>query len=149
MISIIVTTNHYVWFSEMKTTNQIKLCGLEGKWFVRFKLNAVFCGFQFKLVRFVVLLLDWFGYEHPCTIEVKKWMSYFKMMWLYGTHKITLEQLRWWSPSKGKFIGPIESLHLKITLLFYSNSTTLENSNWVTTLTHILVFYLYLVLFSK
>jgi hypothetical protein len=23
-----------------------------------------FCGFQFELVRFAVLLLDWFGYDH-------------------------------------------------------------------------------------
>jgi hypothetical protein len=24
-----------------------------------------FCGFWFGLVRFVILLLDWFGYDHP------------------------------------------------------------------------------------
>jgi hypothetical protein len=28
---------------------------------VRFKLNGIFCGFQFGLVRFLVFGLDWFG----------------------------------------------------------------------------------------
>jgi hypothetical protein len=31
--------------------------------YIQAKCN--FCGFQFELVRFAILLLDWFGYDYP------------------------------------------------------------------------------------
>jgi hypothetical protein len=52
-----------VQFSEMKTANQT----------VRFRRKIIRmvqtkCSFRFGLVRFVVLLLNWFRYEHPYII---------------------------------------------------------------------------------
>jgi hypothetical protein len=55
-----------VWFdSTFWNENRKPNRGLEEKWSVQFKLNVVFCGFRFELVRFTVLILDWFGYEYP------------------------------------------------------------------------------------
>jgi hypothetical protein len=47
-------------FSEMKIANQTAQ-------FRRKMIRAVQnkYGFQFDLIRFVILLLDWFGYDHP------------------------------------------------------------------------------------
>jgi hypothetical protein len=57
-----------IWFFEIKTTNQIKLCGLIEKWSVQFTLYAIFCSFQFRLVQFKILFLYFVLMRSPLII---------------------------------------------------------------------------------
>ena len=57
-----------VWFGSVlgiQTTNRTKPRGSVQKSSVRFRTKCGFCGFRFGLVRFAVILLDWFGFEQP------------------------------------------------------------------------------------
>ena len=54
------------------------VCGSVRKPSKYIQTKCGFCGFRFGLVRFAVLLLDWFGYDHPYLkpkLCFKHWMA--------------------------------------------------------------------------